>query len=160
MNSQDLLLMEKIADKELKFWCLIHDRNHRENDDKWEVLQVLSFIQNIAWWYPDMVYYQTKYAQYTQKREWINHIFNEKMDYRFKWKNEWELRYKILWTPPWLARCLWWIEFDLWVSEFRHIDLIYNIQEDIWIKRDLSKENLVEQPQEVKDFIHSLISND
>ena len=127
MTPQDLILMEKIADKELKFWCLL------------EVFgdHVYEWIQSYAWKYWESIMYNSQFDKYS-----FWHCTDEQ-----------DLSIEILWTPPWLARCRWWIknqdlEYEAWVRSLKKSFL-----RKLMHLRDDNHESLLDQKQEVKDFI-------
>lgn len=124
MTTQDLLLMHEIACKELKFWCMF-------SDSEW--IGIILKLENEE--DNTIILYENKYWSSVQGIEDIE-------------------KEKIIWTPPWLARCLrYLIEKNLWEG-------MYTPWWECMVlisKRDLSKESLLDQSDEVKDFITWLL---
>lgn len=151
-------IMQLWADKSLSFGCLIVDKNHRSNSDELLLMQVVWYSESNLQWYPDLLYRQSPYAHYTQERNWINHILNERMDYRFKNENTGELRYEILWHPITYSRLCYLMEISRTAK--KHRDMFRNILQTFNSNTKLYNQSILERPEElqllVRDFLLSI----
>ena len=143
-------IYEEIADKTLRRWCIIHDYNHRENDDKIEVFNVVHYEPKNTG--VNLLYYNVEYSKWYWQSIAVHHLFWEKMDYRFKWKNEWELRYKIIGHPVMI-----WDVYDYHEKDCQWY-LMNMWQEDMLQRQWLEKRKPIEeQSDECIDFVFSLL---
>lgn len=173
-------IYEAMSDKELSLWCVFVDKYHRDNDDALQYNTVIHLGDEIDWC--RLVYYTADFARWSVQHKFAHYLRWERKEYRKTQKNEWDLRYEVIWHPihiwvvlDWIdkntdgdkfSRLKWWREcnnYGRWASWNSYFDLTQ--QEELKLavmlkRKDKTKPlplNPTEERYPVIDFITSLL---
>lgn len=143
-------IYEAMADKELSLWCVFVDKYHRDNDDALQYNTVIHLGDEIDWC--RLVYYTADFARWSVQHKFAHYLRWERKEYRKTQKNEWDLRYEVIWHPIHIWVVLDWINNN--VPDKEEINMIFSYRPQLSKPLPL---NPTEERHPVIDFITSLL---
>jgi len=146
------ILTGLISRKDLSRWCVFVDKYHWENSDALQYNTIIHLWDEHDWL--RLVYYNPDFYESLSSSIRMDFLFNERSEYRSKGKNEWELRFEIIWHPVLLSDVLVWLEkndIEVDIDWKWLLEMWSNINEAL--ERDLTKPYLSEQDPSVIDWL-------
>lgn len=149
------VIYQKIARKDLSMWCVFIDKYRWDNSETPVYNKIVSIGSEYQWL--TLTHYIPDYAEAHLYDIRTDFLLNEREHYRKTNKNEWELRYNIIWHPVMIWDVLQrWIENDKQWTRLIQPPVAWTFESKVVFMWSNMREPIENQSDKCIEFIYNL----